>query len=67
MEDNTEIKEHDVVKSKVDIVLHGVKLVSIGDKGTVVHHYENGRGYEVEFPKAEGVLVLKREEFEKEV
>jgi hypothetical protein len=45
------IQEHDLVALTQDIELHHLQH---GDVGTVVHCYEDGAAYEVEFVTAEG-------------
>ncbi|NUO82702.1 DUF4926 domain-containing protein [candidate division KSB1 bacterium] len=45
------ISELDLVVLNHEISKHGLKA---GDVGTVVHCYEDGVGYEVEFVTAEG-------------
>lgn len=57
------IKELDMVVLTHDIKEHGL---TEGDIGAVVHCYDGGRGYEVEFVTAEGktlaVLTLTAED-----
>ena len=57
------IKELDLVVLTHDIVEFELKN---GDVGTVVHTYEDGEGYEIEFMTADGetiaVLTLTRED-----
>ena len=48
------IKEHDRVVLKSDV--ESERLVA-GDVGTVVHIYENGEAYEVEFLTLDGKTV----------
>ncbi len=45
------IKEHERVVLKVSVPSEGLEA---GDVGTVVHKYEDGRAYEVEFVTLEG-------------
>ena len=60
---NLMIKEHDLVTLTKEMGIHRLQR---GDVGTVVHCYENGLAYEVEFVTAQGktiaVLTLKAEE-----
>lgn len=44
--DEALIQEHAVVRLRHDVAADGLKA---GDTGTVVHVYEGGSGYEVEF------------------
>lgn len=48
------IKELDAVVLTRDIEEHGLKM---GDIGAVVHRYDDGRAFEVEFVTAEGRTV----------
>jgi uncharacterized protein DUF4926 len=48
------IKEHDRVVLKSDLPAEGVKA---GDVGTVVHIYQDGLSYEVEFTALNGDTV----------
>ncbi len=48
------IKELDLVVLAHDIIGHKLKS---GDVGTVVHCYENGKGFEVEFVTAKGDTI----------
>ncbi len=45
------MKEHDRVVLKFDIREHGLKA---GDVGTIVHVYEQGKAYEIEFVSLNG-------------
>ena len=45
------IKEHDRIVLKSDLPAEGLK---VGDVGTVVHIYEDGLAYEVEFTTLDG-------------
>ncbi len=49
-----EIKEHDLVVLSEEITEENLEA---GDIGTVVHRYENGNRYEVEFATAGGNIV----------
>jgi hypothetical protein len=48
------IKEHDIVVLTEDVPEEGL---SAGDFGTVVHIYNNGEGYEVEFMTLTGQTI----------
>ncbi|MBN2412030.1 DUF4926 domain-containing protein [candidate division KSB1 bacterium] len=48
------LKELDLVVLTHDIENHDLKS---GDVGTVVHSYDDGKGYEVEFVTAEGKTI----------
>ena len=48
------IHEHDTVVLSHDVETHGLKA---GDVGAVVHCYEAGKAFEVEFITAEGKTI----------
>ena len=48
------MSEHDLVVLKVPVAEHGLE---VGDVGTVVHVYEDGKAAEVEFARADGATV----------
>lgn len=58
--DKNKIKEHDIVSSLI-----ATEEISVGDKGTVVHIYPNGKAYEVEFADKKLVLTMKKGQIEK--
>ena len=49
---NSELEEHDIVE-----VTTGNLLVKEGDKGTIVHVYEGGTAFEVEFADQNNLLL----------
>jgi Domain of unknown function (DUF4926) len=51
MRKDTMIKEHERVVLKSSIAAHGLEA---GDVGTVVHVYDEGQAYEVEFVALDG-------------
>jgi hypothetical protein len=48
------MKEHDRVVLKFDIREYGLK---IGDVGTIVHIYDQGKAYEIEFVSLNGETI----------
>lgn len=49
------IKEHDRVVLTVDVP---AQRLAAGDVGTVVHVYDDGKGFEVEFVSLDGARTL---------
>lgn len=60
---NIKPNEHDIV-----VVTKGNDMVSVGDEGTIIHIFEVGKVYEVEFPtKNNLILTMYDNELKKKV